>query len=296
MLLAMKEIVDEAYKGGYAVPAVPCWNDLFVRGVMEAADKTSSPVIFLSHNFSEAKDFHATIEKLALQTDIPVAICLDHSSTFKDSIWGIRNGCTAIMADRSMAPFEQNVAEVSELAKIAHACEISIEGELGHVGWGDNYAHDGSSMLTDPEDAKKYFDLTEVDALAVAVGTAHGVYTTGTPHIDFDRLRDINAACGRPLVLHGGSGSGDDNISKACTMGITKVNIVTDFFVHMNQYMINKNLVDNDLKFYLKEVQKSITEFAVHTFELTGCIGKAKDRKPASAPPANDPFSARDLK
>ena len=177
------------------------------------------------------------------------------------------------MADRSMKSFEENVAEVKELAKIAHALGLSVEGELGHVGQGENYAIDGVSMLTVPEEAKKFFELSETDALAVAVGTAHGVYV-GTPHIDFERLKDIDAACGKPLVLHGGSGSGDENISKACTMGITKVNIVTDFFVATNNAILDAKLPDAEAKFIYRVAQKANTDFAVHTFELTGCKGK----------------------
>lgn len=281
MLVPMKEIVDAAYAGGYAVPALPSWSELLIRAEMEAADATNSPVIFLSFNHPDAKEFHELIGRLAEKANVPVAICLDHSRSFEDCILGIKNGCTAIMADRSESSFEQNVAEVSELAKIAHAVNVSIEAELGHVGQGDNYAHDGVSMLTKPEDAKRFYDLTGVDALAVAVGTAHGVYK-GTPHIDFERLRDINAACGRPLVLHGGSGSGDDNISKACTMGITKVNIVTDVFVTMNKTICELALPDDQAKFFLRSTQKAVSDFAKHTFEMTGCIGKVSGKNSAN--------------
>ncbi len=278
MLVPMKEIVDAAYAGGYAVPALPSWSELLIRAQMEAADATNSPLILLSFNHPDAKEYHELIGRLAEKANVPVAICLDHSKSFDDCALGIRNGVTCIMADRSEESFEQNVAEVSELAKFAHAVNVSIEGELGHVGYGDNYAHDGVSMLTSPEEAKRYYDLTGVDALAVAVGTAHGVYK-GTPHIDFERLRDINAACGRPLVLHGGSGSGDENISKACTMGITKVNIVTDVFVTMNRTILDLQLTDEKAKFFLRTVQKTVSDFAKHAFELTGCIGKATERE-----------------
>ena len=131
------------------------------------------------------------------------------------------------MVDRSSLPYEDNVAQVKELVKVAHATGVSVEAELGHVGQGDNYAVDGKQMLTDPQEAKKYIEETGIDMLAVAVGTAHGEYV-GTPHIDFDRLEEIKKVTGHPLVLHGGSGSGDENLAKACTLGINKVNIYTD--------------------------------------------------------------------
>ena len=132
------------------------------------------------------------------------------------------------MVDRSTLPYEQNVAEVKDLVKVAHALGVSVEAELGHVGQGASYAADRDAGLTKPEEAVKYIEDTGIDMLAVAVGTAHGEYV-GTPHIDFDRLVEIKKATnGFPLVLHGGSGSGDENLKKACQLGINKVNIYTD--------------------------------------------------------------------
>jgi fructose-bisphosphate aldolase class II len=274
MFVPMKEIVDRAYVGGYAVPALPSQNEVQIRATIEAAAATNSPLIFLTGNRGDAMFNHYMVKRFAEEVDIPVALCLDHSPSFEDCVMGIKTGCSAIMADRSVKSFEENVAEVSLLAKIAHAAGVSIEAELGHVGQGDNYAVDGVSALTDPEEARKFFELTEVDCLAVAVGTAHGVYV-GTPHIDFERLKEINAACGKPLVLHGGSGSGDENISKACTMGITKVNIVTDVMIATNNAIIKAALPDPDARFFYKVVHDATYDFAKHAFELTGCIGKA---------------------
>ena len=274
MLVRMKDICDKAYEGKYGVPALPNWNEVQVRATIEAADATNSPVIFLTLNrFPNSKDMMDLIAKLAKETHVPVALCLDHSGSFEDSILGIRNGVTAIMVDRSEKSFEQNVAEVSELERIAHAVDVSIEAELGHVGWGDHFDNNDASLLTDPEDARKFFELTKVDALAVAVGTAHGVYY-GEPHIDFERLKDIDAACGKPLVLHGGSGSVDDNISKACTMGITKVNIVTDVFEETLKYIGTADLAGNNVKNLYRACEEATFNFVKHTFEMTGCIGK----------------------
>ena len=157
---------------------------------------------------------------MADKANVPVAINLDHGATYEDAIDAIAAGFTSIMVDRSSLPYEENVAQVKELVKVAHATGVSVEAELGHVGQGDNYAVDGKQALTDPAEAKKYIEETGIDMLAVAVGTAHGEYI-GTPHIDFDRLAAIKEAVGQdfPLVLHGGSGSGDENLAKACTMG-----------------------------------------------------------------------------
>jgi fructose-bisphosphate aldolase class II len=122
-------------------------------------------------------------------------------------------------------PYEDNIAQTAELVKIAHAAGISVEAELGHVGFGKDYDVEGQKYLTDPKEAVEFIERTGVDALAVAVGTAHGAYK-GTPHIDFDRLAEIRKATNNfPLVIHGGSGSGDENLARLAKSGIAKINI-----------------------------------------------------------------------
>jgi len=274
MLVPMKVILDEAYKGGYGVPALPGHNELLVRAAIEAAVETRSPLIFLTSNRGDAEYSHNMIRYFADKADVPVAMCLDHSPTFEDCVMGVRTGVTAIMADRSTLPYEENVAQVKILADIAHAAGISIEAELGHVGQGDNYEVDGVSALTDPEEAARFIAETGVDCLAVAVGTAHGAYS-GTPKIHFDRLEAINKACGIPLVMHGGSGSGEDNIHKACTMGIAKVNIVTDVLQAINRAIKAANFDGNNGHMIMPTISNAAKECAKHMFDVTGCTGKA---------------------
>ena len=132
-----------------------------------------------------------------------------------------------IMIDGSSLPFEENVAKTKEIVAYAHERNVTVEAEIGHVGEGDSYHVEGNTMLTTPEEAKKFVELTDVDSLAVSIGTAHGEYK-GTPHLNFERLQEIAAEVSVPLVLHGGSGSGDENLSKAVELGICKVNICTD--------------------------------------------------------------------
>ena len=278
MLVPMKTIVDEAYKGGYGVPALPAHNELLIRAAIEAAVETNSPLIFLVGNFNDGEFNRKMIRHFADQVDIPIATCLDHSPSFNDCVMGIRTGVTCIMADRSMLPYEENVAQVKILADVAHAAGVSIEAELGHVGQGDNYSVDGVSMLTDPDEAKKFIDETGVDCLAVAVGTAHGQYK-GTPHIDFERLQAINEKCGIPLVLHGGSGTGDENISRACTMGIAKVNVVTDVLQACVRALQNPpcDFTEGNNGFRLfPTAQQAAKDVAKHMFDVCGCTGKAK--------------------
>lgn len=275
MFVPMRQILDAAYAGKYGVPALPAFNEIQIRAGIEAAVEANSPIIFLTGNRGDPFFTHGMVKYFADQVHVPVALCLDHSRTFDDCVMGIRTGCSAIMADRSVLPYEENAAELKLLAQIAHAAGVSIEGELGHVGQGSNYSVDGVSALTDPQEAKRFIEETGVDGLAVAVGTAHGVYV-GTPKIDFDRLRDIDAACQTPLVLHGGSGSGDDNISKACTMGIAKVNIVTDVLAATYNAVLEGDFSGNRGHQFFPAISEANKKAALRCFEITGSVGKAK--------------------
>ena len=226
MLVTMKEILHHANQGGYGVIAPNVGRELDARAALEAAEEQRAPII-LDVFYTDPADFRffgSYVTRLAEMASVPVAVQLDHGGSFAQGIDAIRAGFTSIMVDRSSAPYEQNVEEVTDMVRIAHSIGISVEAELGHVGQGSRYEVDGTSALTDPLQAKAYIEQTGVDALAVAIGTAHGFYS-GTPHLDFDRLIAIKQATGHPLVLHGGSGTGDENLRKACQLGINKVNI-----------------------------------------------------------------------
>jgi len=271
----MKTILDHAYRHKYGVPALPGFNEMTIRACIEAAAEANSPLILLTHNHGDPAFTNSIARTFANQVDIGVAICLDHSPTFADCVMGIRNGVTAIMADRSTLPYEENATQVKALADIAHAAGVSIEAELGHVGSGLNYAKDGTSALTEPDAAKRFFEETGTDALAVAVGTAHGVYV-GTPKLDFERLADIDAACGRPLVLHGGSGSGDENIRRACSLGVAKVNIVTDVLAAAYQAALAGDFTGNAIHGFYPAMFKAIRDSALRMFAVTGSVGMAQ--------------------
>ncbi|WP_279138909.1 class II fructose-bisphosphate aldolase [Faecalicoccus pleomorphus] len=233
MLVTMKEILDHAKKNGYGVTAPNVQSEDTVRAVLEVAQEYNAPMIVDVNSFihPDLPWFVHMIRDLANQVKVPVAINLDHGKTYKDMVLGIQSGFTSIMVDRSSLPYEENVKQTKEVVKMCTPLGISVEAELGHVGMGDNYAVDGVSNLTVPEEAARFIEETGVDCLAVAIGTAHGRYK-GTPHIDFERLEQIVKACGdTPLVLHGGSGTGDENLSKAVHCGIQKVNLATELIV-----------------------------------------------------------------
>lgn len=233
MLVTMKEILDHAKKGGYGVTAPNVQSEDTVRAVIEVAEKYKAPMIIDVNTFVHCDFpwFIHMIRELAAAASVPIAINLDHGKTFEDVMIGINSGCTSIMVDRSSLTYEENVKQTKEVVKMCKVLGISVEAELGHVGMGNNYEVDGVNNLTVPEEAAQFIEETGVDCLAVAVGTAHGRYK-GTPHIDFERLERIVKACGdTPLVLHGGSGTGDENLQKAVKLGIQKVNLATELIV-----------------------------------------------------------------
>lgn len=231
MLVNMTDILKKSREGRYGVIAPNICNEDTARAAIETAVENSAPMI-LDLIFNAADDVpllaKAAVE-MAQKAPVPVALNLDHGGTFEQAVIAIRCGFSSIMVDRSSLPYEENVAEVAQLVKIAHAVGVSVEAELGHVGSGESYAADRNAGLTDPRQARDYVERTGVDALAVAIGTAHGKYV-GTPHLDFDLLHAIYDQVEVPLVLHGGSGSGDENLARATREGITKVNIGTDLF------------------------------------------------------------------
>ena len=268
MLVTMKEILDRAQEGNYAVPAPNVFYELETRAVLELAEELKSPLIL-----DVFPTFGPSILDLAKRCSVPVAINLDHGRTYNDIVKTIVKQASSVMVDRSMLSYEDNVREVSEIVKIAHAVGISVEAELGHVGNGAQYEIDGKSSLTVPEEAARFVKDTNIDALAIAIGTAHGMYS-GTPEIHFDLLKEIDALVDIPLVLHGGSGTGFENIKKACSMGINKVNVNTDL---SNGAMaeLKETIETNRRSFYFMDIANGYKKVLRQYMEACGCIGKA---------------------
>lgn len=231
MLTPMKEILTKARAGGYGVAAPSVHNEDSIYAAVEAAEECNAPVV-LDIAFIFTRNIVRTgriAEDICRSARVPCAVNLDHGAEYSHAVWAIRAGFTDVMVDRSQLSFEKNVAEVAELVRVAHAVGVGVEAELGHVGIGQQYAVDRDAALTDPGQAKEYIKRTQADFLAVAIGTAHGEYK-GEPYLDFDRLRQIYDSVSVPLVLHGGSGTGDENLAKATREGISKVNVATDLY------------------------------------------------------------------
>ncbi|HEX9015225.1 MAG TPA: class II fructose-bisphosphate aldolase [Chloroflexota bacterium] len=230
MLVPMRELLLEAARGGYAVGSFDAGNLESAEGVLEAAVENNAPIILaIAEAFFKDVRFetlvHAVREE-ALPLKVPVAIILDHGKSFESCVRAIQAGVTSVMFDGSSLPYEENVRISKQMVSVAKAVGVSTEAEIGHVGQGWEYEKT-EETLTTPEEAVRFVEETGVDSLAVAVGTAHGKYK-GEPKIDFERLAAIHEAVKLPLVLHGGSSTGDERLKKSIDYGIAKVNIYTD--------------------------------------------------------------------
>lgn len=233
MLVSMKEILVHASKGNYAVAAPNVGTEIDARAAIEVAEEIKSPLI-LDVGYTANPDivfYGQMLRQLAIQANVPVAINLDHGGSYEQCVNALQAGFTSVMIDRSAESFEKNVTDTAEVVKMAHAGGASVEAELGHVGQASNAEEDTKSHLTEPDVAKEFIEKTGVDMLAVAIGTAHGAYPKGfVAKLDHERLAAIKKAVGPdfPLVLHGSSGTPEDELKKVCANGINKVNIAND--------------------------------------------------------------------
>lgn len=233
MLVNMKEMLAKAREGGYAIGFFNAVNVEMARAVIETAEEMRAPVIVgTAEILLPAMPLERVAEYLvpmAKKASVPVAVHYDHGLTFEKCLEALKLGFTSVMYDCSTLPYEENLARLAEMVKICHATGATVEGELGHVGdnAGEGKLAKPSDYFTDPEQALDFVRATGVDALAVAVGNAHGDYAF-PPKLDFERIARIAELTGVPLVLHGGSGLSDSDFREAARRGICKVNIFTD--------------------------------------------------------------------
>ncbi|AVP49353.1 class II fructose-bisphosphate aldolase [Williamsoniiplasma luminosum] len=227
----LKEQLIKAKQGKYAIPAFN-FDDLeMAKGIIQAAEEEKSPVILMSTE-SAAKymglEYVFAIGQAAVEHSIvPVILHWDHGFDIELIKKAVDNGYTSVMLDASKEAFEDNVKHTQEVVAYAHAKGVQVESEIGHVGGKEDDRVSNNGGYTSVEEAIKFAELTKVDALAIAVGTAHGVYN-GKPELQFDLIQEINAKVDTPLVLHGSSGVDLEDLQKAISLGITKINIGTD--------------------------------------------------------------------
>ena len=234
MLVSGKQILEPAYQHGFAVPAFNISDYGMLRASLEACEAAGSPMIVSIHPAEwelMGDEFLASVLELARSASIPVAVQLDHGATFEQVMGAIRLGFTSVMIDGSLLPYDENVALTRKVVEAAHIVGVSVEGEVGTIGPRDPKTAEelANIVYTTPEEAARFVADTGVDFLAVAVGTCHGVYPAGVaPKLKIDLIEEIRDATSVPLVLHGGSGAPDDEVSESVTRGVSKVNISAD--------------------------------------------------------------------
>ncbi len=253
-LVTSQRMLQRAQKEGFAVPHFNISNFEVARAVLDACTELRSPVIIATSesviSYVGMKTLHALVSSMALQTKIPVALHLDHSPRYALARDCLKEGWTSLMRDASHLPFQQNVAETQRVVLLAHRKGVPVEAELGRLPGKEDLVQSKKSLYTDPDEAARFVQLTRCDSLAVSIGTSHGAYKfTGTPQLDFARLREIHDCVTVPLVLHGASsvpqyllkkaqkygadltgarGVPDVQLKRSIREGICKINTDTD--------------------------------------------------------------------
>lgn len=252
MLLNMKDLLKVAKENKFAVPAFNISDYSMFLGVMKTCEQLNAPVIIEIHpdelSFIGC-DLVKAIQSYAYKTSIPVCIHLDHGASIEQCMMAIQAGFTSVMIDASSQSFKKNIELTKEVVKVAHAVNVSVEAELGTIGTtaSQEEFESQSILYTRKEDAISFIGQTNVDTLAIAIGTSHGLYPKGMiPKLRLDILEDIEKSVSIPLVLHGGSGNSDEEISKAVQLGISKINISSDiknaYFIKMREVLQNEKL------------------------------------------------------
>lgn len=281
-LVTSKELMLSAQKGGYAIGAFNVENMEMVQAVVAAAEAQRSPVIIQTTSstlkYASPEMFYANVAAAAKAASVPIVIHLDHGNGFDISMRAFRAGYTSIMIDGSHSPFEENIALTRSVVLACHAGGVPVEAELGKVGGKEDELDGGSGNgYTDPAEAAEFVARTGVDSLAVAIGTAHGVYK-GIPKLDLERLQELREAVSVPLVLHGTSGVPDDTVRQCIQRGICKVNYATDlriaFTEGIKEYMAKDPKV-YDPKKYNAVARDKVRAYVEQKIQVCGSNGKA---------------------
>ena len=285
MLVNLNDVLRPAREHRYAVGLFNAVNLELARGIINAAEATRSPVIMGTAEvllpYGPLEEVSYYLIPMAKKASVPVVVHLDHGLSYDLCIKALKLGFSSIMYDCSTDSYEENVRKVKEMADIAHSYGATIEGELGHVGdnegsaEGSSHLADPSAFFTDPKMSKDFVDRTGVDALAIAVGNAHGAYKF-PPKLDFERIRTIANTVDVPLVLHGGSGLSDSDFKRAIKEGISKVNIFTDINVAAVEAEFKKfQSMDKGIIDLIPAAVEAVKQATTEKIKLFGSDGKA---------------------
>lgn len=282
MTVNTKDMLLNAQKEGYAVPAFNIHNLETVQVVVETAAELESPVILAATpgtcNYAGRDYIQAIADTAANRYDVPIALHLDHHETLADIQKSVELGTKSVMIDASHHPFAENVEIVKRVVDYAHMHGVTVEAELGRLGGqeDDLVVDAADSYYTDPSSAAEFVERTGVDSLAVAIGTAHGMYEA-EPKLDFDRLAEIRKAVAVPLVLHGASGIPDDDVRKCIQLGCSKVNIATELkipFAHALKQYFQEQPNANDPRKYMSPAKQAMKNVVMEKMRLCMSVNR----------------------
>ena len=278
MLVNLDYVLKKAQEGNYAVGLFNTIDTDMLEGAISAAEELKAPIIIGTAEvllpYGELKLLAPSIIAAAERAEVPVVVHYDHGLTFERCMEALKLGFSSIMFDGSGVDAAKNISDTAQIVKIAHAFGATVEGEIGHVGEAASEDNSSSDLYTTPDEAEEYIGKTGVDALAVAIGTAHGNYKTAPKH-DLERLCSIHKRVSTPLVLHGGSGLSDDDFRNTVKNGISKINIFTDICsagAEAMQYGVKNNFPYLDIRSLRVE---KIKETVKEKIKLFGSSGKA---------------------
>ncbi len=276
MIVSTREMLLKAQREKYAVPAFNFHNLETIQVIVEAAAEMNSPLILAgtpgTFEYGGRDYLQAIIETAARKYSIPIAIHLDHHETFESIKKSIDLGTKSVMIDASHHPFEENIELVSKVVEYSHRYDVTVEAELGRLGGqeDDLVVDEKDSFFTNPDAAVEYAERTRIDSLAVAIGTAHGLYKS-EPKLDFERLEEIRKKVSIPLVLHGASGVSVQDVRKCISLGITKVNIATElkipFSDELRKYLM-ENTEANDPRKYMAKAKEEMKKVVIEKIKM----------------------------
>ena len=277
MLANLNDILPRAAKEHYGVGLFNTIDTDMLEAAISAAEELRSPIIIGTAEvllpYGELKLIAPSVIAAAKRASVPVVVHYDHGLTFERCMEALKLGFTSVMFDGSAGDSANNIENTREIVKIAHAMGATVEGEIGHVGEAASGDNETNDRYTTVKEATDFVSATGVDALAVAIGTAHGAYKA-KPQLDIERLKEIHAAIPTPLVLHGGSGLSDDDFRNTVREGISKVNIFTDLCIAGANAMKDAANASAD---YLKTLEmrvKYINAAVKQKIKLFGSVGK----------------------
>ncbi len=280
MLVTLKEVLNDARRNKYAVGLFNTVNLEMARGVVEAAEETNSPVIIGTAEillpYGPLEELSWLLKPMAKKAKVPVALHFDHGLTYELVIKALRLGFSSVMYDCSTLSYEENIKNCRDMALITKSFGASLEAELGHVGANEGGSAEGaedSSIYTEPMQAKEFFEATGVDALAVAIGTAHGIYKS-KPKLDIQRLKEISLTADVPLVLHGGSGLSDHDFKSCIANGISKVNIFTDINIAAAEAAGKACSTNGGITDLIPGIVENIKQATIEKMKLFGCFNR----------------------